>query len=54
VGTIPGGARLTAPPPERRQPVHAYGYYNNYYNGGCYYDTYGNRICPQQQYPYPY
>jgi hypothetical protein len=30
--------------------VGAYGYYNNY-NNNCYYDTYGNWVCPQQ-YPY--
>jgi hypothetical protein len=30
----------------------AYGYYNNY-NNGCYYDTYGNWVCPGQ-YPYGY
>jgi len=28
----------------------AYGYYNNY-NNGCYYDTYGQYVCPNQ-YPY--
>ncbi|MBW7971378.1 hypothetical protein [Bradyrhizobium sp. BR 10289] len=31
----------------------AYGYYNNYYGSGCYYDTYGNYVCPGQ-YPYSY
>jgi hypothetical protein len=29
--------------------VGAYGYYNNY--NGCYQDTYGNWVCPNQ-YPY--
>ncbi len=29
----------------------AYGYYNNSYNNGCYQDTYGNWVCPNQ-YPY--
>src|SRR5437762_7527941 len=29
----------------------AYGYYNNGYNSGCYRDSYGNPVCPQQ-YPY--
>ncbi|WP_409997136.1 hypothetical protein [Bradyrhizobium cosmicum] len=29
----------------------AYGYYNNYNNNGCYQDTYGNQVCPNQ-YPY--
>ena len=29
------------------------GYYNNYYNNGCYYDAYGQWICPNQ-YQYPY
>ena len=28
----------------------AYGYYNNNYNNGCYQDTYGNWVCPQNQY----
>lgn len=31
----------------------AYGYYNNNYNSGCYYDTYGSYVCPGQ-YPYQY
>jgi hypothetical protein len=31
----------------------AYGYYNNYYNNGCYRDSYGNVVCPNQ-YQYPY
>jgi hypothetical protein len=33
----------------------AYDYYNNYnnYNNGCYTDSYGQYICPNQ-YPYRY
>jgi len=27
-----------------------YGYYNNYNNNGCYYDTGGNWVCPNQYY----
>jgi hypothetical protein len=30
-----------------------YGYYNNYGNNGCYYDTFGNWVCPGQ-YPHGY
>jgi hypothetical protein len=31
----------------------AYGYYNNNYNNSCYYDSYGNYVCPgQYQYQY--
>jgi hypothetical protein len=30
----------------------AYGY-NNYYNSGCYYDAYGQYVCPNQ-YQYQY
>lgn len=43
-------ARLTVPPPSVRR-AGAYGYYNNNYNNGCYQDTYGNWVCPNQ-YPY--
>jgi hypothetical protein len=31
----------------------AYGYYNNY-NSSCYYDTYGNQVCPGQYPQYGY
>jgi hypothetical protein len=28
--------------------AYGYNYYNNYYNNGCYRDTYGNVVCPNQ------